>query len=154
MKKKPYKNYAFLTLIIVFTVLITMYLSYMYENTTKYTSNIYKYLDVITFKDFDEYVTENPDTMIYLADKNDETFAEFEEELINLIEEKNIRYDIVYIDASTKIINKINGKFKLNLKIGSIPYILFVGNGKIVDYKSIDENSNVKSIIQSEDLKW
>lgn len=151
MKKKNYKNYVFFVLLMVFTVLITLYFSNIYENKTKNKSTIYNYLDVITYKDFDEYIIENPDSIIYLADKYDISFSRFEKELITLIEEKHIKDNIVFIAANARVINKINQQFKINLKINSVPYMLFLTNGKVVNYKLIDKESVARNVLEYEE---
>lgn len=154
MKKVTHKNYAFLILIIVFTILITLYLSYIYSNKSKSVSEIYKYANVITYNDMDEYISENPDCIVYVGNKYNLDYTEFEKKLINVLDEYHLKDNFVFINVNNKIITKINKDYKVVLKINKIPYILIFVNGKIFEYNQISFDSNVKSIIGYEDFEW
>lgn len=147
MKKISHKNYLIFILIIIFTVLITLYLSYIYSDKTTELSKVYKNSNIITYKDFDVYISENSNTIIYIGDKTDLSYKEFDNELLNIIESKNLNDYFVYIDANSKIINKINRDYQLLLSIKDIPYIIVLSDSKIAEYKKIEHNSNAKTII-------
>lgn len=147
MKIISKKNYVVLIVLLVVTVLITLYLSNVYSNKNRETSNIYKYFDSITYKDFDVYITENPDIILYIGDKYDVSYDDFNEKLISRIEKYDLKDRFVYMNVNSKIINKINQKYKVKLNINSIPYIIAFLDGKIVKYSEINIDSQVNNIV-------
>ena len=51
------------------------------------------------------------------------------------------------MNVNSKIINKINQKYKVKLNINSIPYIIAFLDGKIVKYNEINIDSQVNNIV-------
>lgn len=132
MRKIPLKNYFILAAIILLSGIIVIYITNMYKNKKDYEKEIVmSFLKEIHTKDFDNYIIENPDSIIYISDASNE---ELETELKNYIIEKDYTQDIVYID-----LNKINTDFVNTLKKYSnsindkIPDVLIVKNGNIIN---------------------
>ena len=89
MRQIPKKNYYILVVLLVVTILLTLSLSYVYRNKEKLVSNFYEYSSKIKPQEFDEYMTENSDFMIYISDKYDLTYEEFENNFKDKIEKLN-----------------------------------------------------------------
>ena len=147
MRIIPKKNYALFALLIAVTILATLYFSDSYRSKTKEVSNVYSNSSVITYKDFDVYVTENPDSIIYIGNKYDLNYNEFDSKLIQTIEQLNLNDNFVYMNANNKIINKINREYKIKLSISNIPYLIVLIDGNIYEYKEIKNDSDASSII-------
>lgn len=146
MRKIPLKNYFILAAIILLSGIIVIYIANMYKNKKDYEKEIVmSFLKEIYAKDFDNYIIENPDSIIYVSDASNE---ELETELKKYIIEKDYTQDIVYID-----LNKINTDFVKTLKKYSnlindkIPDVLIVKNGKIVNTFFILEDTTAIQII-------
>lgn len=146
MRKIPLKNYFILAAIILLSGIIVIYIANMYKNKKDYEKEIVmSFLKEIYAKDFDNYIIENPDSIIYVSDASNE---ELETELKKYIIEKDYTQDIVYID-----LNKINIDFVKTLKKYSnlindkIPDVLIVKNGKIVNTFLILEDTTAIQII-------
>ena len=71
MRQIPKKNYIILVILIVITVLLTFILFDIYRNKDKVTSDFYRYSNKITNEEFDEYILESSDLIIYISDKYD-----------------------------------------------------------------------------------
>lgn len=146
MRKIPLKNYFILAAIILLSGIIVIYIANMYKNKKDYEKEIVmSFLKEIYAKDFDNYIIENPDSIIYVSDASNE---ELETELKKYIIEKDYTQDIVYID-----LNKINTDFVKTLKKYSnlindkIPDVLIVKNSKIVNTFFILEDTTAIQII-------
>ena len=95
MRKVPFKNYIFLIMIIAFTVFVTMLVANLYKDSKRVESDFYKYANTISNKEFDVYVTEYPDSIIYIYDKYSYQYKEFDSEKSeNVVNRKynNIEY--------------------------------------------------------------
>ena len=77
-------NYIYLTILIFCTVVLTFFLSFLYKRDEIKTSYSYEKLNKITATEFKEYMIEHPDTIIYIADKNNLNYNKFEKKLINV----------------------------------------------------------------------
>ena len=146
MRNVPLKNYIYLLLLLVFTILVTLYLSNMYLNKNKDTSDFYKYSNTITTKDFDVYITENPDAIVYLANKYDMSYSDFESKLQSEIELRGIKDKFIYINVNNKFINKLNKEYRIKLSISKLPIIVIFVDGKISDYMYVDNTSSANII--------
>lgn len=153
MKDIPKKNYAILMLLLVITVLVTLYIFKSYSNRNRELSNMYKYLDVITYKDFNVYITENPDIILYVGNKYDLNYEDFNTKLINKIEKSGLKYKFVYMNVNNKIINEINKEYRVKLSISNVPYLISFLEGKIIKYSEIKEDSEVSTIINLKEFK-
>lgn len=141
MVKIPRKNYIILVFIALITVVITICLSMMYKKSheTNYTSVMEDFLAVITTKDFDSYIMENPNMVIYIGDSKASNYKSFEQDFKNELTNYDIQKYFVYLD-----INDITDSFKVKLLSNysvdidnyQIPMLLFFNENKIVDVVS------------------
>ena len=68
------KNYISLFMLILVTIIITLSLSVLYKQKFSITTYSFDKLNKITSQEFNEYIIENPNTILYIGDKtNDKT---------------------------------------------------------------------------------
>ncbi len=149
MKKVPFKNYVYLVIIIAFTVFITISVANLYKNSKRVESEFYKYSNTISNKEFDVYVTEYPDSIIYIYDKYSYKYEDFEEELKNKIEELYLKNNLVYIDKrelNKKFISNMKDNYSLELKYNGKPIIIIISDKEVVSVIEINEESTTDSI--------
>lgn len=149
MNKVPFKNYVFLLLIIVFTVFITLFVSTLYKDSKRIVTDFYSYSNKITNKDFELYITENPNTIIYIYDKYNNSRKEFEENLKNKLETKYLTNNFVYMDKrelNKNLINYIKNNYGVQLKYNGKPVILIITDDEATSMIEVDEEANVDSL--------
>jgi hypothetical protein len=149
VKKVPFKNYVYLVIIIAFTVFITISVANLYKNSKRVESEFYKYSNTISNKEFDVYVTEYPDSIIYIYDKYSYKYEDFEEELKNKIEELYLKNNLVYIDKrelNKKFISNMKDNYSLELKYNGKPIIIIISDKEVVSVIEINEESTTDSI--------
>ena len=149
MRKVPFKNYMFLVMIIVFTVFVTMLIANLYKDSKRVESDFYKYANTISNKEFDVYVTEYPNSIIYIYDKYSYQYKEFEEELKNKVEELYSKNNLVYIDKrelNKKFISNMKENYSIDLKYNGKPIIIIISDKMVVSVNEINDESTVESI--------
>lgn len=149
MNKVPFKNYLILILIVAVTVFATVLISNIYKESKRVESEFYKYSNVITNKEFDVYVTEYPDSIIYIYDKYSTEYKEFEEELKEEIENQYLKNNFVYIDKrelNKKFINNIKETYNVNLKYNNKPIIIIMSDKEIINVVEVDVDTKASSI--------
>ena len=153
MKKIPQKNYYILVVLVLVTIILTLSLASIYREKDKLVSNFYTYANKINNSDFDEYIIENSDLIIYISDKYDLSNESFEASFIKKIDELNLKSKLVFIDKSgidKKFLNKIQKNYKIKININNIPIIIVVVDRKVVKSVYVTPNSNVDTIIEYE----
>ena len=84
------KNYIYLAVLLAATVGLTFLLSSIYNKEVNSVSYSYEKLNKITSDEFEEYMMENPDTIVYVSDKNDLINNKFEKKFIKKLENLNL----------------------------------------------------------------
>ena len=145
----PKKNYLYLAIIIIVSLLIVLYALKWYNtyNESKlYTGILNEYLQVINYNELDDYIIENKDAVIYVSILGNEEIRNFEKKFKNTIIDNNLRNNILYLD----ITNENQEKVKNTLQIeNNLPYLVVYTNGKITDVYSISsKNYNIKKILK------
>lgn len=153
MKKIPQKNYYILAVLIILTILLTLSLANVYVNKDKYVSNFYKYSNKITCEEFDEYVSENFDLIIYISDKYDLSYELFEKKFKDKLNDLNLKNKLVYIDKSElnkKFLKKLKNEYGINININKLPIIVVIVDSKVIKNVVVSPNSDVDTIIKYE----
>ena len=135
------KNYIYLFLILLGSILLLTYVYTWYEtyNENKlYTSIMNKYLTVINYNELNNYITETPNTILYVSILGDKQINRFEEQFKNSIANSNLRNNILYLDITNE--EKNDAMKKLNID-SNFPYLVVYTNGKITDTYSIGKNN-------------
>lgn len=153
MKKIPTKNYVILAVLILVTVLLTLFLASLYKNSEAISSNFYNYSNKITASEFKEYMLENNDAIIYLADKVVLTHESFENSLQEKIDNYGLKNKLIYIDKrelTDKFIKEFNDEYNVIIDKKQLPIIIFIVDKKIVNITYINSDTKVDSLIDFE----
>ena len=140
-KQVPLKNYVYLFCILLGSLLLLFYIYRWYEtyNENKlYTSIMNKYLTVINYNELNNYITETPNTILYVSILGDKQINRFGEQFKNSIANSNLRNNILYLDITNE--EKNDAMKKLNID-SNFPYLVVYTNGKITDTYSIGKNN-------------
>ena len=157
MKEIPKKNYCLLVVLLAVTVVLTLSLSSIYLNKEKLVSNFYEYSNKITVEEFDEYMIENSDTIIYISDKYDLTLGDFEKKLQNKLDEKNWKQNFVFLDKkdiNDKFLNKLKNTYKINIDLEKTPIIIVVVDKRVIKNVKVTSSSDVNTLIDYEVFEW
>ena len=125
----------------------------VYLNKEKLTSNFYEYTNKITPEEFDQFMTENSDIIIYISDKYDLTHETFEKKFENKIEELNLNHNLIYIDKNDmdiEFLNKLKKTYGINVDLEKTPIVVVIIDEDVVKNISVTPNSNVDTLIEYE----
>lgn len=153
MREIPKKNYYILIALLVVTALLTLLLSNSYLNKEKLVSNFYEYSNKITPKEFDQFMTENSDVIIYISDKYDLTNGNFESKLEKKLDDLNLKHNFVFIDKNEinkKFIKKLKNTYGINIDVNKTPVVIVIVDEQIVKNISITTDSDIDTIIDFE----
>ena len=120
------KNYILLILIVIVTVFVTVLVANLYKESKSVETDFYKYANTITSKEFDTYVTEYPNSIIYIYDKYSNDYSEFENSLKEKIEASYLKNNLIYIDKrelNKKFINNMKENYNTEIKYNNKPII-------------------------------
>lgn len=149
MKKIPVKNYFYLIAILIVTFLAVLYVLDIYKVSTRKETEFYKNSNTITSKEFETYMSENEDAIIYIYDKYDSSYKEFETELE---EELNLLYlkdKFIYMDKkelNKKLIEQLNNNYNLKVKYNKKPIIILIIDSEITTMVEVDEETSINSL--------
>ena len=149
LRKIPTKNYIILGVIIAVTLLI-LYYFYMWVDVYKESRiNIPimdKYMTVINYNELDNYVVENPNTIVYVSVLEDEKIREFEKKFKNKYKNNEIYNEVLYMNITDDIKDKnlkndMSSKYFLNdLNITDVPCVLVFNNGNLRSIYNVKDN--------------
>ena len=149
LRKIPVKNYVILGVVIFITLLI-LYYFYMWVDVYKESKiNIPimdKYMRVINYNEFSDYLIENPDTIVYVSILEDEKIREFEKKFKDKYRDNEIENEILYMNITDDIKNKnikdemVLKYFVNSLNMTDVPCILVFSDGKISSIYSVSDN--------------
>ena len=149
LRKIPVKNYVILGVVIVVTILI-LYYFYMWVDVYKESKiNIPimdKYMTVINYNELDNYVVENPDTIVYVSVLENDEIREFEKKFKNKYKNDLIDNDILYMNVTDDIKDEslkdgmISKYFVNGLNIADVPCVLVFKNGMLKSIYSVKDN--------------
>jgi len=145
----PKKNYIILGVVFIVTIFI-LYYFYMWFDAYKETKInmpiLDKYMEVINYNELEDYLIENPNTLIYVSVLEDNEIREFEKKFKNSLRSNKIDRDILYLDITSDIMdrdkkNDMESKYTFNsYSIISVPSILVIENGMLKNIYSIKDN--------------
>ncbi len=153
-RKIPLKNYIILLVIVIATILLLHYFYRWFEvyNDTKLNRPILdKYMEVINYNELDNYLIENPNTIIYVSVLEDAEIRNFEKKFKDVFKNGEIENNILYLDITNDIKDKKNKekmekKYSINsISILDVPLIMVIDNGEL---KSINTISSVNYDIE------
>lgn len=141
LRKVPIKNYIYLSIILLGSILFLIYAYTWYEtyNQNKLnTSIINNYLTVINYNELEDYIMENKDAIIYVSILGNKKIIKFEEKFKNIIANNNLRDNILYLDLTNENQQIATEKLKIDTKF---PYLVVYTNGHITDTYNISKNN-------------
>ena len=151
------KNYISLFVLILGTIIITLALSTLYKQKFLTTSYSYDKLNKITAEEFNEYIIENPSSILYIGDKTNDSNNKIEKKFINKLESLNLVENTIYIDkdeVTSKLEKTLKEKYKYTYNEKKLPTILVIIDGKITQIEEVTADSNIETIIEYEVFEW
>lgn len=143
MRKIPKKNYIIVIIMFCAVIVLTLSGARFYNNSIKETSTLYNYIKSITKEELEQYLSENPSTVLYISDKYNLSNNENEELLKSKIVEFNLYNNFIYMDKTqfdSEFVKKFNNKYKTKLDINKLPIIIIYSDSYIKNiYYSVDE---------------
>ena len=147
------KKNIYLFVLVLATVLVTLGLSKLYQTEVTKTSYAYEKMNKITSTEYDEYIVENSDTIIYIADKNNLSYNKFEKKFIKKLDSLNLLKNVIYIEKE-ELNNSLNKKLKKNYSYeydeNLLPAIIVINDGVLSQVSYVNEDSQVEDIINYE----
>ena len=150
LRKIPTKNYIILGMVILVTLFI-LYYFYMWVDVYKESKiNIPimdKYMTVINYNELDNYVVENPNTIVYVSVLEDDRIREFEKQFKNKYRNNEIENDVLYMNITddirnTNIKEDMDDRYVLNdLSITDVPCVLVFNDGLLKSIYSVSDNN-------------
>ena len=153
---KPKKNYIYLILLIIGTIILTFAFSIIYKHEVENTCYLYENLNKITTLELDEYIMENPDSIIYIGDMNDLSNNKFEKKLLKQLQKMNLLENSVYIeknDVSKEFKNLLKKEHSQEYNENNLPMILVVIDSKITKIVQVYNNLSAETVIDYEVFK-
>ena len=150
----PKKNYLYLSLMIIFVVLLTFIIfdiNDKYQNKRLETSYLDGYVTQISLNEINNVLSEpGSELFILVTETNNELIYKFESDLKKVIKKYDLRDNFIYIDYTNndRKINILNEKLGSNIK--SLPAIIYLKNGELI--KSIDSSDSILNVGEFEKL--
>lgn len=142
MRKIPKKNYIIVIIMFCAVIALTLAGARFYNNSIKETSTLYNYIKSITKEELDQYLSENPSTVLYISDKYNLSNNENEELLKSKIIKFNLYNNFIYMDKNqfdSEFVKRFNSKYKIKLDINKLPVIIIYSDSYIKNiYYSVD----------------
>lgn len=147
MRKVPQKNYFIVILIIIFTILLTLFAVQIYNNSSKEESEFYKYSNKISGAEFNEYASERTDLIVYIADKYDLSNIIFEKQLLKKIDEFNLKDKLIYIDKR-ELVDDFLSTYGVTVNKNDLPIIIVMIDGQIIKFAKVNNYTDANTIIE------
>lgn len=150
MKNIPRKNYIYVLVLVICTVILTLVICNIYTNKKKDESEFYKGVNSITSDEFKDFVTEKSDLIIYIYDKNSDKYELVEKRLLNLLSEKNLNDRFAYLDKSyltDDFIDYLNKNYSIDLVYDDKPIILVILENNVLNVISLEEDTDINNVV-------
>jgi len=147
LREIPVKNY-FILLVVLFGSFLLLYYFYkwfdMYEESILNRRILDSYMQVINYNELDDYLVENPDTIMYVSVLQNKEIREFEKLVKQKYRDKLIENRILYLDItelSYSERNSLANKYYYNnLNIIDVPCVVVFNDGEINAIYSVSGN--------------
>lgn len=144
------KNYIYLLILLVATVVVTLLLSNLYKKEVNGISYSYNKLNKIIATEFEEYIIEHPDTIIYIADKTNLDNNKFEKKFVNKLEKLGLIENAIYIEKeeiNSDLEKKLKKDYSYKYSEEKLPVIIVINDGKLIQTSVVDKSSIADTII-------
>ena len=150
-RKIPMKNYIIYGFIVIVTLVAVFYTNEWYKAykiSELENSYISKYVTEINYDEFENYILENPNVIIYISKTNSEASINIEKQLYKIIKDNELTDEIVFLNltGNENVLDNIEKKYyKTNLlnNLDRIPAIAVLNDMKIVDILVSDEDYKI-----------
>ena len=149
-REVPVKNYIFLGIIILVTILLLFYfyLWYLTYEESKLNNQIMdRYLQVINYNELEDYIRENKNAYVYVSVLEDKPIRNFEIKFKSTIIDNSLKKEILYLDlteiySDKNKLDKANKEYNIyNKNISNVPCILVFEEGSLIKIYDIKENN-------------
>ena len=143
LRKIPKRNYFILAAVIVVTIFLLCYFYMWYDAYKEKKLNMRildSYLEIINYNELDDYIVENPNSVIYVSVLENTDIREFEKQLKKMLKSNEIKRDMLYMDITDEI-KDISAIQKYGINKDNIPLVLVFSDGNVVDTYSIVQNN-------------
>lgn len=150
LRKVPFKNYIILGIVLLVSMFL-LYYFYMWVdayNESKLNKPIMdKYMEVINYNELDNYLIENPNTIIYVSVLENKEVRDFEKKFKKLFINNEIDNKILYLDITNEINDKsvkemLKERYSINsVSILNVPSIIVFDDGNLKTIYSISEDN-------------
>lgn len=157
LRKISVKNYIILGIIVFFSIIVLYYFYLwidVYKDSMSDLPILDKYMSVINYNELEDYLVENPNSVVYVSILENDNIRSFEKELKSMYKDDIISFDILYMNITDDIkdTNKKNlmiSRYSLNnLNILSVPCVLVFDEGKLISIYSISDNDyNINKLV-------
>lgn len=158
MRKIPKKNYIFLSILSVVTILFSVYVMNWYKTSKEYSAEeslMTDFLGEVKESEIENYILENPEVVIYVASEQNENIKKFEKKLKEYLIKEDLKSHFIYLNCnnlSSDFITTFQKKyFNGALKKVYFPYpnLWLVDDGEVVDvlYR-INQELDIKDVDQ------
>lgn len=150
-RKIPTKNYVIYGIIVVVTLVTVFYMNEWYKaykESILENSYISEYVTEINYSEFENYIQENPSTIIYISKTNSEASIKIEKDLYKIIKNNELSDEIVFLNltGNENVLSDIENKYfsaTLSTDLARVPAIAIFDNKKIVDVLVSDEELKI-----------
>ena len=154
----PKKNYIILGIVVLLTIGLVYYFytwSKLYNDVKLNERILDNYMEVINYNELEDYLIENPDTVIYVSVLKNSTIRDFEKKFRKVLKNNEIDKKILYLDLTNDIDNKnlkneMKKKYHINnLDITDVPLIMVIENGTLKTIYSIRYNDYDSGLVKN-----
>ena len=149
VRKIKTKNYIILGIIILVTLLILYYFYIWVDAYKESKMNIPimdKYMEVINYNELDNYIVENPNSIIYVSVLENEKIRNFEKEFKNKYKNHQVNDGLLYMNITDEVNNKntlddmVESHSLNSLNITDVPCVLVFNDGELRSIYSVEDN--------------
>lgn len=137
----PKRNYIIFLVLVICTVALTLLFRYWYntmQDLNRKDTIMSQFLVGVNQKEFENYVVENNNVIIYLASSKDESLNAFETRLKEFVIEYGLENQMIFIDLENiedEFLINLKSKYFLdnlkNIELENYTNIMIMENGKI-----------------------
>lgn len=150
-RRIPRKNYIIYGIIVVVTLALVFYANEWYKaykQNELENSYIADYVKEVNYPEFQNYILENPDLIVYVGEKNSTKCVSFEKIFHDVIKEYNLEDEVIFLNVSDinniKEITDVYNIKSLNTSL-NIPSIAILKNSKFNDILNSNDDNEIRS---------
>lgn len=147
MRKIPFRNYLFVLIILVVTVIAAYDIVDRFKDDSQATKNTV--LTEIKENELDEYITERTEAVIYISSDKDQ--KEINDEVSKYFKKHNLVDKAVYLDSdevTEDFIKAFSKKYQKEIDI-SYPIVIIIENNKVTKVIRINNARNANELLKS-----